>query len=155
MSSDLPGVNPATLNGILLYYRLMTRWSGLGDSTELSRVGLSHQHGVRLQQGTPISTQWFWRTTYLYSSRAVTCSSEGVVLLSLDFIVKLLLQGLGAKHCVMVPLLKIGLMARSFNDIPHKATQSLSTQYFATQRYSGYLQRTLIHCSVWRHDSML
>jgi hypothetical protein len=40
--SDLPGVNPATLNGILLYYRLMTKWSGLGDSTELSRVGLSH-----------------------------------------------------------------------------------------------------------------
>jgi hypothetical protein len=42
MSSDLPGVNPATLNGILLYYRLMTKWSGLCDSTELSRVGLSH-----------------------------------------------------------------------------------------------------------------
>jgi hypothetical protein len=41
MSSDLPGVNPATLNRILLYYRLMTKWSGLGDSTELSRVGLS------------------------------------------------------------------------------------------------------------------
>jgi hypothetical protein len=39
--SDLPGVNPATLNGMLLYYRLMTQWSGLGDSTELSRVGLS------------------------------------------------------------------------------------------------------------------
>jgi hypothetical protein len=43
MSSDLPGVNPTTLNGILLYYRLMTKMSGLGDSTELSRVGLSHQ----------------------------------------------------------------------------------------------------------------
>jgi hypothetical protein len=42
MSSDLPGVNSATLNGMLLYYRLMTKWSGLGDSTELSRVGLSH-----------------------------------------------------------------------------------------------------------------
>jgi hypothetical protein len=41
MSSDLLGVNPATLNGILLYYRLMTKRSGLGDSTELSRVGLS------------------------------------------------------------------------------------------------------------------
>jgi hypothetical protein len=40
--SDLPGVNPATLNGMLLYYRLMTKWSGLGDSTELSRVGVSH-----------------------------------------------------------------------------------------------------------------
>jgi hypothetical protein len=39
--SDLPGVNPATLNGMLLYYRLMTKWSGLGDSTELSRMGLS------------------------------------------------------------------------------------------------------------------
>jgi hypothetical protein len=42
LSSDLRGVNPATLNMILLYYRLMTKWSGLGDSTELSRVGLSH-----------------------------------------------------------------------------------------------------------------
>jgi hypothetical protein len=41
MSSDLPGVNLATLNGILLYYRLMTKWSGLGDSTKLSQVGLS------------------------------------------------------------------------------------------------------------------
>jgi hypothetical protein len=39
--SDLPGVNPATLNGMLLYYRLMTKWSGLGDSMELSQVGLS------------------------------------------------------------------------------------------------------------------
>jgi hypothetical protein len=46
MSNDLPGVNPATLNGILLYYRLMTKWSGLGDSTELSRVGLL-QEAVR------------------------------------------------------------------------------------------------------------
>jgi hypothetical protein len=41
LSSDLPGVNPATLNGVILYYRLMTKWSGLGDSTELSRMGLS------------------------------------------------------------------------------------------------------------------
>jgi hypothetical protein len=41
MSSDLPGVNPATLNGMILYYRLMTKWSGLGDSTELSRMGSS------------------------------------------------------------------------------------------------------------------
>jgi hypothetical protein len=41
-SSDLPGGNPTTLNGMILYYRLMTKWSGLGDSTELSRVGLSH-----------------------------------------------------------------------------------------------------------------
>jgi hypothetical protein len=41
MSSDLPGVDPATLNEILLYYCLMTKWSGLGDSTEFSRVGWS------------------------------------------------------------------------------------------------------------------
>jgi hypothetical protein len=40
--SDLPSVNPATLNGMILYYRLMTKWSGLRDSTKLSRVGLSH-----------------------------------------------------------------------------------------------------------------
>jgi hypothetical protein len=30
-----------TLNGMILYYRLMTKWSGLGDSTKLSRMGLS------------------------------------------------------------------------------------------------------------------
>jgi hypothetical protein len=41
---DLPGVNPATLNEMILYYRLMAKWSGLGDSTELSRMGLSHPH---------------------------------------------------------------------------------------------------------------
>jgi hypothetical protein len=41
-SSDLPGFDPATLNRMILYYRLMTKWSGLGDSTELSRMGLSH-----------------------------------------------------------------------------------------------------------------
>jgi hypothetical protein len=40
-SSDLPGVNPATLNEMILYYRLMPKWSGVGDSTELSRLGLS------------------------------------------------------------------------------------------------------------------
>jgi hypothetical protein len=34
VSSDLPGVNPATPNGIILYYHLMTKWSGLGDSTK-------------------------------------------------------------------------------------------------------------------------
>jgi hypothetical protein len=46
--SDLPGVNPATLNEMLLYYRLMTKWSGLGDSTELSWVGLSQLVSERL-----------------------------------------------------------------------------------------------------------
>jgi hypothetical protein len=30
---------------MLLYYRLMTKWSGLGGSTELSRVGLSQNYG--------------------------------------------------------------------------------------------------------------
>ena len=40
-SSDLPGYDTATLNGMILYYLLMTKWSGLGDSTELSRMGLS------------------------------------------------------------------------------------------------------------------
>jgi hypothetical protein len=39
--SDLPGVNLATRNEMILYYRLMTKWSGLGDSTELSRMRLS------------------------------------------------------------------------------------------------------------------
>jgi hypothetical protein len=41
LSSDLSGVNPATLNGMILYYCLMTKWIGLGDNTDLSRVGLS------------------------------------------------------------------------------------------------------------------
>jgi hypothetical protein len=41
--SDLPGVNPATLSGVILYYRLMPKWSGLGDSMELSRMGLSQE----------------------------------------------------------------------------------------------------------------
>jgi hypothetical protein len=29
---------------MILYYHLTTKWSGLGDSTELSRMGLSHVH---------------------------------------------------------------------------------------------------------------
>jgi GTP:adenosylcobinamide-phosphate guanylyltransferase len=41
VSSDLPSFNPSTLNEMILYYRLMTKLSGLGDSTELSRMGLS------------------------------------------------------------------------------------------------------------------
>jgi hypothetical protein len=41
VSSDLPGVNPATLNRMIPYYHLMTKWSCLGDSTELSWMGLS------------------------------------------------------------------------------------------------------------------
>jgi hypothetical protein len=41
-SSDLLGVNPATLNGMILYYRLINKWNGLGDSMELSLMGLSH-----------------------------------------------------------------------------------------------------------------
>jgi hypothetical protein len=41
VSSDLPSFDPTTLNGMIIYYRLMTKWSGLGDSTELSHMGLS------------------------------------------------------------------------------------------------------------------
>jgi hypothetical protein len=41
VSIDLPDINPATLNRMILYYRLMTKWSGLGDITELFRMGLS------------------------------------------------------------------------------------------------------------------
>jgi hypothetical protein len=40
-SSDLLGINPATLNSMILYYRLMTKWSGLGDNTKLPQMGLS------------------------------------------------------------------------------------------------------------------
>jgi hypothetical protein len=43
-SSDLPGVNPATLNGMILYYRVMTKWSGLGDSTKLSQMGVDDEN---------------------------------------------------------------------------------------------------------------
>jgi hypothetical protein len=35
---------------MLLYYRLMTKWSGLGDSTELSRVGLSQVSTLEISQ---------------------------------------------------------------------------------------------------------
>jgi hypothetical protein len=42
-SSDLLGFDPATLNVMILCYRLMTKWSGLGDSMELSRMGLSQK----------------------------------------------------------------------------------------------------------------
>jgi hypothetical protein len=38
---------------MILYYCLMTKWSGLGDSTELSRMGLS-QDVDRIQQYRPI-----------------------------------------------------------------------------------------------------
>jgi hypothetical protein len=40
-SSNLPGFDSSTLNTMVLYYRLMTKLSGLGDSTKLSWVGLS------------------------------------------------------------------------------------------------------------------
>jgi hypothetical protein len=42
-SSDLPGFDPSTLNRKIRYCHLMTKWSGLGDSTELSRMGLSQK----------------------------------------------------------------------------------------------------------------
>jgi hypothetical protein len=54
-SSDLPSVNPATLNEMILYCHLLTKWSGLGDSTKLSRIGLSQ--GMRL---TSPRTNWWW-----------------------------------------------------------------------------------------------
>jgi hypothetical protein len=40
VSSDLPGYDPTTL-GMILYYRLMTKWSDLGNNMELSQMGLS------------------------------------------------------------------------------------------------------------------
>jgi hypothetical protein len=69
MSSDLPGVNLATLNGILLYYRLMTKWSGLGDSTELSRVGLSHDMSSK--------------TLYFYYSTAIRNITIAIIVIAL------------------------------------------------------------------------
>jgi hypothetical protein len=69
--------------------------------------------------------------------------------------VKLFLQGFSVEHYIAVPLKQIGLLARSLNNILQRATQSISTHYYATQGYSGYLHRTLIHCSAWRIDCML
>jgi hypothetical protein len=43
VSSDLLGFDPTTRNRMILYYHLITKWSGLGDSTELSRMGLSQK----------------------------------------------------------------------------------------------------------------
>jgi hypothetical protein len=34
-----PGVNPATNDRMILYYCLMTKWIGLGDSTVFSMAG--------------------------------------------------------------------------------------------------------------------
>jgi hypothetical protein len=51
--SDLPGFDPTTLNGVILYYHLMTEWSGLGDSTELSWMGLS-----QLVSEHPYTPEW-------------------------------------------------------------------------------------------------
>jgi hypothetical protein len=51
VSSDLPGFDPATLNKMIFYYRLMTKWSGIGDSTELSWMGLCSWHqSIRMHQ---------------------------------------------------------------------------------------------------------
>jgi hypothetical protein len=61
-SSDLPGLNPATLNGMILYYRLMTKWGGLGDSTELSRMGLSH---------TPCDRKICWKSSSVIEYEAL------------------------------------------------------------------------------------
>jgi hypothetical protein len=55
--SDLPGVNPTTLNEMVLYYRLMTKWSGLGDSTKLSRMGLSQLVSVTASIRASICTR--------------------------------------------------------------------------------------------------
>jgi hypothetical protein len=47
VSRDLPGFDPATINGMVLYYLLMTNWSGLGDSTKLFQMRLSHIYRSR------------------------------------------------------------------------------------------------------------
>jgi hypothetical protein len=69
--SDLPGVNPATLNGMILYYRLMTKRSGLGDSTELSRVGLSYYPSTRLLEDIII----FWMRDVISGGNANSCGT--------------------------------------------------------------------------------
>jgi hypothetical protein len=45
---------------MLLYYRLMTKWSGLGDSTELSRVGLSQVNDPGLAFAGKVGLGPFW-----------------------------------------------------------------------------------------------
>jgi hypothetical protein len=40
--SDFTGFDSTTYDGMILYYHLMAKWSGLGDSTVFSRAGLWH-----------------------------------------------------------------------------------------------------------------
>jgi hypothetical protein len=71
LSSDLPGVNPATLNGMILYYRLMTKRSGLGDSMELSRVGLSQLDGNEVTRGRLTRSQILIVSESMPSTRSI------------------------------------------------------------------------------------
>jgi hypothetical protein len=74
ISSDLPGVNPTTLNGMILYYRLMTKWSGLGDSTELSRMELSQGATTG---GSPLNGPIFHKTFTL--KKTLSTSQPGIL----------------------------------------------------------------------------
>jgi hypothetical protein len=43
--SDLPGFDLTTYDVMVLYYRLMTKWIGLGDSTVFSWAGCHRRPG--------------------------------------------------------------------------------------------------------------
>jgi hypothetical protein len=89
--SDLPGVNPATLNRMVLYYRLMTKWSGLGDGTELSRVGLSQLMQllcflqVVCMHSSREETHWFRGACMCVGGALCGFSSFGLVVCALCF----------------------------------------------------------------------
>jgi hypothetical protein len=80
LSSDLPGVNPATLNGMIRYYRLMTKRSGLGDSTKLSRVVFSHSSTSRLCPNEDVLAikakfaREFWLASGKETSKRIACA---------------------------------------------------------------------------------
>jgi hypothetical protein len=90
-SSDLPGVNPTTLNGMILYYHLMTKWSDLGDSTKLSRAAptpsaklLVASTPARLQQLLLALFAWLisHQPAVLFSQNKPATSNQPTVLFS-------------------------------------------------------------------------
>jgi hypothetical protein len=54
-SSDLPGFDPTTFNWMILYYRLMIKWCGLADSTELSWMQFGARRSI-FHTGQPLQS---------------------------------------------------------------------------------------------------
>jgi hypothetical protein len=74
-SSDLPGFDTATLNVMVLYYHLMTKWSGLGDSTILYRMGLSHSLCSPFQFLDPLGPARAHQTWAVTAVRPASCGA--------------------------------------------------------------------------------